>query len=148
MSMTLAIPEWHDQVSTTLDFAHSLLIVKVEGERELSRKRVCITDEPTVCKVRTLRQYSVDVVLCGALSELLAQEIAGMGIQIVPHVTGAVDDVLGAFLCGRLSDPRFMQPGCRPGARRRWRLRCHKMHISDRTDKEPGWCKRGRHENI
>jgi predicted Fe-Mo cluster-binding NifX family protein len=120
----LAIPVWDDQVSTTLDFARALVLVEVQGGREVSRKEVVLGDGPAAGKARKLRNLGVGVVLCGAVSQSLAQAVSGAGIQIVPYVSGPIDEVLGAYLCGRLSEPRFMQPGCRPGARRRWRHGC------------------------
>lgn len=119
--MTLAISEWDDQVSTTLDFARTLLVVEVDGGREVSRKEVAIGDEPAARKARRIRDLGVEVLLCGAVSQPMAQAVSRAGIQIIPYVSGPIDDVLGAYLCERLSEPRFMQPGCRPGSRRRWR---------------------------
>ena len=124
MNTTLGIPVWDDQVSTTFDFARKLLIVAAEGEREVSRKEAVLGDEPVDRKARKLRDLGVQVVLCGAVSQPLAQAVFQVGIRIVPYISGQVDDVLGAYLCGRLSEPRFMQPGCRPGARKRWRHGC------------------------
>jgi len=121
---TLAIPVWNDQVSTTLDFARALVLVEVEGGREVSRKELALGDEPAGRKARKIRDLGVGVVLCGAVSQPLAQAVSQAGVQIIPYISGPVDDVLGAYLCGRLSEPRFMQPGCRPGARRRWRHGC------------------------
>ena len=123
MNTTLAIPVWDDQVSTTFDFARKLLIVAAAGEREVSRKEAVLGDEPVDRKARKIRDLGVQVVLCGAVSQPLARAVLQAGIRIVPYISGQVDDVLGAYLCGRLSEPRFIQPGCRPGARKRWQHR-------------------------
>lgn len=122
--MALAIAVWGDQVSTTLDFARALRVSEVEGGREISRREVPLSDEPAARRARSMRDMGVGVVLCGAVSRPLAEALSRAGVQVVPHVSGPVDEVLGAYLCGRLSEPRFMQPGCGPGARRRWRRRC------------------------
>jgi predicted Fe-Mo cluster-binding NifX family protein len=121
MKTTVAIPVWDDQVSTTVDFARRLLVVEAEGERELSRKAVPLKEDPVERKARTIRDSGTQILLCGAISEPLARAVTQAGIQLVPYVAGPVDDVLGAFLCGRLDDPRFLLPGTRPAARRRWR---------------------------
>ena len=123
VNTTLAIPIWNDRVSTTFDFAQTLLVVEVSGEREISRKTIVLKDEPAERKAHEIRDMGVQVVLCGALSRPLAQAVTQRGIEIIPYVTGHVDDVLAVYLCGRLTEPLFLQPGCRPGARRRWRHR-------------------------
>jgi predicted Fe-Mo cluster-binding NifX family protein len=121
MNTTVAIPVWEGQVSTTFDFARKLLVVEVDRGRELSRKEVLLRDEPVRGKARTLQDQAVQIVLCGAVSQPLAQAISQIGIQIIPYVSGPVDRVLAGYLCGRLAEPCFLQPGCRPAARRRWR---------------------------
>jgi len=124
VNVTLAIPVWDERVSTTLDFARRLLVVGTDGGREVSRKEVTLAEEPFTRKARRIRDLGVEVVLCGAVSRALARAIIQTGVRIIPFVSGGVDEVLGGYLCGVLYEPRFMQPGCCPGARRRWRHRC------------------------
>lgn len=121
MKTTVAIPVWNDQVSTTLDFAQALLLVVAEGEQELSRREVKLGDEPVERKARTIQSLGAQVLLCGAISEPLARAVSRSGIRLVPFVSGSVDEVLAAFLCGRLDDPGFLLPGTRPASRRQWR---------------------------
>lgn len=120
---TLGIAVWDERVSTTLDFARRLLVVEVDGGRELFRREMPMVDEPAEAKACRIRDLAVRVVLCGAISDELARAIAQSGIQVIPYVSGPVDTVLAAYLCGRLAEPRFLQPGARPAARRRWRHR-------------------------
>ena len=126
----MAIPVWNDQVSTTFDFAEKLLVVDLENGRETFRKEVHLNEEPVERKARRIRALAVQVLLCGAVSQPLARAASQAGIQIIPYVSGEVDNVLAAYLCGRLAEPRFLQPGCRPGARRRWR---HRRRFCDGT---------------
>ena len=121
MKTTIAIPVWNDQVSTTFDFARKLLVVEAEAGREIGRQEVQLSDEPVERKARKVRDLAVEVLLCGAVSQPLARAVSRVGIQVIPYVTGQVDNVLAAYLCGRLAEPCFIQPGCRSGARRRWR---------------------------
>ena len=121
MKTTVAIPVWNDQVSTTCDFAQRLLVVGAEEEREIWRKELKLPDEPPERKARTIRDAGTQVLLCGAISEALARAVSQAGIRLIPFVAGPADEVLGAFLCGRLDDPRFLLPGTCPAARRRWR---------------------------
>ena len=121
--MTVAIPVWDDGVSTAFDFARKLLVVEVDGKREVSRKELPLDDEPAEKNAGRIRDLAVQVVICGAISQPLAQAVSQAGIEIIPYVSGQVDSVLAAYLCGRLADPRFLQPGSRPGARKRRRPR-------------------------
>ena len=117
----LAIPTWEDAVSTVFDFAARLLIVELEDNREVSRTEIPLPAEPPISRGRRLSQLGVSVLICGAISQTLAAVVAGMGIQIIPFVSGPVDTVLPAYLSGQLINGRFLLPGYLPGARRRWR---------------------------
>jgi predicted Fe-Mo cluster-binding NifX family protein len=119
----IAIPVWEDQVSTTFDFARKLLLVEAVGEREISRREVILGEEPVATKARRLRDLAVQVVLCGAISQPLARAVSQTGVKVIPYISGEADYVLAAYLCGRLSEPNCLQPGCQSGARRRWRQR-------------------------
>ena len=121
MSTTVAIPIWNDQVSTTFDFSEKILIVETESGREIERREIEIGKKSAAAKAEELKRENAEVLLCGAISQPLAQAVSRAGVQIVPFVSGAIDSVLAAYLCGRLAEPCFLQPGCRPGARRRWR---------------------------
>ena len=123
MSTILAIPIWNDRVSTTLDFAGRLLIVEIDAGREISRRELELNAVSVQRKASLIRNAAVQVILCGAVSQAMAFGLAREGIQIVPFVSGQVDDVIAAYLCGRIAEPCYLQPGCRPGARRRWRNR-------------------------
>ena len=118
----LAIPVWQETVSTVFDFSRRVLLIDVEGNREISRRDTSLPDEPALQRAARLSRLGVQVVVCGAISQPLAWFVTQAGIRLVPFVSGPVDEVLAAYLCGRLADPRFLLPGSPPTARRRWRL--------------------------
>ncbi len=117
----IAIPIWKDGVSTVFDFAGRLLVVQVEGNREVSRTEIGLSAELPISRAGRLSQLGVRVLICGAISQPLAAVVASTGIQIIPFVSGSVDRVLSAYLSGQLINGRFLLPGYLPGARRRWR---------------------------
>ncbi len=128
MNTMLAIPVWNDRVSSTFDFARRVLVVEVDGKWEVSRHEIHFADLPVDRKARKLRDLGVQVVICGVVSDALADAVVQAGIRIIPYVSGEVESVLDAELRGSLAESCFLQPGCPPGARRRWRQRgghCH-----------------------
>jgi predicted Fe-Mo cluster-binding NifX family protein len=121
MMTTVVIPIWEDQVSTTFDFSERLLIVEMESGREISRREIGQAGSSIAARVADIKNNGGQVLLCGAVSRPLAQAVLREGIQVIPFVSGDIDSVLAAYLCGKLTDPCFLQPGCCSGARRRWR---------------------------
>ena len=121
--MKIAIPIWNDHVSNVFDFAHGLLVVDIENGREISREEVSIDVKHPPDRLVKLKKLVVDMLICGAISQPLANMVRASGIEILPYVTGKVDDVLQAYLAGQLEQSQFLQPGCWPDARKRFRHR-------------------------
>ncbi len=116
----IAIPMWSGSVSTVFDFARRLLLVDIDGGRDAGRREVELPEEAPATRVARLSREGVSVLVCGAISRPMAQMLAGAGIEVVPFVSGPVEEVLRAYLGNRLQEPSFLLPGCAPGMRRRW----------------------------
>lgn len=116
--MKLAIPIWNDRVSNAFDFAHRLLLVDIEHGRETGHSEVPFPSKSDPEKVNGLKLLGVEVLICGAISRSLASQVWASGIKVLPYVVGQVDEVLKAYLAGRLIHPKYVLPGSWPGARR------------------------------
>ena len=122
--MKVAIPIWEDRVSSALDFSQRLIVVELNETGEVSRSQITLSDPSPFVRLARLRELGVNVLICGAVSQPLASVSAAQGIQLLPYVTGGVDDVLRAYQDGRLNLPQFRLPGWWPGARRGFGRRC------------------------
>ena len=118
--MKVAVPAWNDRVSPVFDTARLLLLVEFEDGIEVARAEKAIGRIPLPRRAAALAELNVDVLLCGAVSRPFSAMLSGAGIKVVPFVTGGINEVLNAFVEGRLSAPRLCMPGCR-GRRRRFR---------------------------
>jgi len=116
--MKIAIPIYNSNVSNVFDFAHRLLLVEIENGKEANRSEVALESQLLPQRAGQLKNLGVDVLVCGAISRPLAFMVAGLGIEVLPYVTGRIDEVLNAYLTGQLTQQRFSMPGCWPGARK------------------------------
>jgi len=116
--MKIAIPVYNGNVSNVFDFAHRLLVVDIENGREINQSEVALESQSLPQRVGQLKSLGANVLVCGAISRVLAQMVTASGILVLPYVTGRIDDVLQAYLNGQLVQPQFTMPGCWPGARK------------------------------
>ena len=117
--MKLAIPIYNSNISNVFDFAHRLLLVDIENGKEANRSEVALESRLLPQRAGQLKNLGVDVLVCGAISRVLANMVTASGIQVLPYVTGSIDDVLQAYLTGQLAKPEFSMPGgCWSGARK------------------------------
>lgn len=119
--MKIAIPLYRDNISNVFDFAHRLLLVDIENGRELNRSEVPLAPESVPQRAGRLRSLGANVLICGAISRPLMYMLTASGIEVLPYVTGRVDEVLQAYIAGQLGQPQFILPGFWPGARKGFR---------------------------
>lgn len=118
--MKIAIPQWQGRVSPVFDVAANLLIVEVVEGRETGRQAICPLAVDPLARARHVAQLQVDVLICGAVSWPLEMALSSEGVRVISHICGEVEEVLKAFVEGRLSAEEFSMPGC-CGRRRRMR---------------------------
>jgi predicted Fe-Mo cluster-binding NifX family protein len=121
--MKIGIPVWNGFVSSVFDFAHQLAVVDAKGHQVVRRSQIGLREQPMQRRAEELIRLGIDVLICGAISRSLASMLVASNIEVIPFVSGSVDSVLDAYFAGRLSEPQFLQPGCRSGARNRF---CHR----------------------
>ena len=92
-------------------------MVEFEDGREVARSETVLVPEPNAQRVARLLELQVELLICGAISRDLARWVSGAGIEILSYVSSPIDEVVKAFVAGRLAEPRFVLPGCWPGAR-------------------------------
>ena len=116
--MRIAIPEWQGRVSPVFDVAVNLLLIDVEGGREVRReqRRLHGADD-SLARSGEFLSFGANILICGAISAPVEARLLASGVQVVGFTCGMVDDVLAAYLRGDLANRLFIMPGCK----RRWR---------------------------
>jgi len=116
--MRIGIPIWNGYVSSAFDFAHRLLLIDIQNGSETCRSEISLDPEPIPQRAAKLKALGIDVLICGAISRSLASLVTASGIKVLPYTVGPVDEILKAYLTGKLAQPQFVSPGFWPGARK------------------------------
>lgn len=119
--MKIALAVWQERISPVFDVSRSLLLVQLSQDaREERREMVGLEAVTPSQRVVRLTALGIETLICGAVSAPLAEMILASGIRLIPFVAGASNEVLAAFLHGKLPSPTYAQPGCN-GRRQRCR---------------------------
>ena len=110
--MRVAIPTFQGRVSPVLDVAEHLVVADVENGVATSRREETLREAGPALRAKRVSDLGVDALVCGAVSQPLEELLLSVGVQVIPQMCGAVDEVLQAFLSGRLADSEFLMPGC------------------------------------
>lgn len=110
--MKVAIPYWKGRISPVFDEARCLLVVEFIHRKEERREMRTLGRGGLLERVREIEQMGIQYLVCGAISWPLEMALCEAGIFIVSQTCGLVDEVLSAFIQGRLSKEAFVMPGC------------------------------------
>jgi predicted Fe-Mo cluster-binding NifX family protein len=109
----IAIPIFRMRVSPVFDTAVRILIVDFEKSREVDRKELYLNAMSLTERIKILRKAAVSRVICGGISDMLANMLSNAKIDLVADIAGEVEQVLAAYRTNCLDDPRFRMPGAR-----------------------------------
>ncbi|MBC8459051.1 MAG: hypothetical protein H8D67_13740 [Deltaproteobacteria bacterium] len=109
--MNIALTVWEKRISPVFDCARMLLVVDVRNRSVIEKHFEPFPYESPLSRAAKLADLDINVLICGAVSNLFANPIEIYNIRIIPFVAGAVDEVLDAYLADTLSSPKFRMPG-------------------------------------
>jgi len=110
--MRVALATWNGRISPVFDVARQVLVVDVEGGREVSRREEVLPGTDPQAQAAKLTALGAEVLICGAISRPMASVLSAAGVRVLPFVAGPVEEVLAAWLSGGLPAPAWSMPGC------------------------------------
>jgi len=110
--MKTAFSVWEHRIAPVFDTARQIHLVESDGTRITAEKAHVISGEDVPQKVAWLADQGVATLVCGAVSRPLQQQLASVGIKVVPFVAGDLRQVIQASLDGSLNGAAFAMPGC------------------------------------
>ena len=117
--MLLALTIWENRISPLFDVAQKLMIVEIDENRIISERIEDFCFKSSVERAHYLKSCQVDVLICGAVSNLPAGMMELSGIRLFPFVTGRVNHIIQSFIRQEFPAASFKMPGCRQRAHRR-----------------------------
>ncbi|MFW2366270.1 MAG: NifB/NifX family molybdenum-iron cluster-binding protein [Desulforhopalus sp.] len=109
--MTIAITVWGNRISPVFEASKTLLVVEITGGEIVCKaiKSFCPTKFDSY---RSLFQaLDVQLLLCGAICGNGINSIEASGVEVIPFLTGEVENVLQHFINGK-EIKGFVMPGC------------------------------------
>jgi predicted Fe-Mo cluster-binding NifX family protein len=125
--MKIAIPVWEGKISPVLDTASRLVIFNVENKNATLKGETHLQGIDFIRKCSQIKEMRVDLLICGAVSRHFGMMLAHTGVRVIPWIAGSAEEVLNAYMNGKLFSPRYIMPGCR---RKAW------SNFGDSTKKE------------
>lgn len=110
--MNVAIPVWCGRVSPVFDTAGRLVVVTVQDGQSADRRQVDLPAVDSLQRVEQVAGLGVDVLICGAVSQVLEAMLVRRGLMVISRVCGDAEEVLRCYMAGEPLQERFAMPGC------------------------------------
>lgn len=117
-----AFASWNDRIAPVFDVAQWIHLVETECGQIIRQIRANVAGEAPGQKAWRLAELEVGILVCGAISRPMQAMITAYGIEVIPFIAGDLQEVIAAWLCGKLAgSDKYRMPGCRRTRGRRWR---------------------------
>ncbi len=110
--MKIAVTIWEERVSPVFDSSGLLLIAEINNDEIVNRWVEPFNSEVPLLLVNRLNELGVDVLICGAISQMPATIIENGDILLIPFIGGIVNEVLDCCIRGKSPASEFLLPGC------------------------------------
>lgn len=109
-----AFATWNQRIAPVFDVTRSIWIVETKDGTIVHQSQTQMAGDIPNLKAAQLTELGVDTLVCGAISNLLRAIIAANGIRVVAFVAGDLQEVVRAWVCGKLvGTSAFAMPGYR-----------------------------------
>lgn len=110
--MKVAVTVWDERISPVFDSANMLLIVDIKNNKIKNISYKSFNPELAGCLAEELSLLGIEVLICGAISQAYSTLIEAGTIQLIPFISGNVNEVLESYAKGNSLVPVFLMPGC------------------------------------
>jgi predicted Fe-Mo cluster-binding NifX family protein len=100
---TIALSIFGNRISSRLDVAEKLMIVKVDSTIIKNREIFLLDSVDILKKLDTLVKLKPDVLICGGLTNLCQKKLKNCNIKVIPWVRGETEYILKLYLNGVLT---------------------------------------------
>ncbi|MBT8393010.1 MAG: hypothetical protein HKP17_03000 [Ignavibacteriaceae bacterium] len=101
--MNVAIPILHNQIAPCFEAAKQFEIHSIKNKRIVSSKKIkCVASEGFM-RVRLLRLYEVQTIICNGIKNFYKDQLLAMGVSVIPNINQQISAALDLYLHGELN---------------------------------------------
>jgi len=105
--LKIAITIWGNRISPVFDVASTLLVADIDNKMILKKSYISFDPGIPLNLIKTLKDLSISIVFCGAISKKHSDLIIKNDIQLISFVTGNALKFLDNFVHKYTVDPAF-----------------------------------------
>ena len=115
----IAIPVFESRVSPVLDSCRRIVVLDIEGGREILRQEVYLEKMSIHERLEVITRWGIRKIICAGVSDVMCKFLAGKNIALISGIAGELEKIINAYICNCLDDPCFLMPGKRGGKKKK-----------------------------
>lgn len=100
--MNVAIPVLRNQIAPCFEAARQFKLIVIKNKKIISARTVNCQSSEGFLRVRLLRLYEVNTLICSGIKNFYRDQLLALGISVIPNINQSVDDALTHFFTGEL----------------------------------------------
>jgi predicted Fe-Mo cluster-binding NifX family protein len=107
----VGIPTFEARVSPVLDVCNRMLLVDIDNACEVHRHEISLEKVDFIERIEFLNRWGIHKIICSGVSDLMCKYLSAKNIILISGVVGEFENVITAYICGKLDDTCFSMPG-------------------------------------
>jgi predicted Fe-Mo cluster-binding NifX family protein len=103
--MIIALPLFGSEISPRFDCAGKFLLAQIEEGKIVDLNLVGMEESNLIQRARSLCDRKVSKVICGGIDDFSTRLLNGLGIQVIPWISGDAKRALERFIKEIASPP-------------------------------------------
>ena len=100
--MNLAIPVLRNQIAPCFEAARQFELIVIKNKKIISSRTVNCQSSEGFLRVRLLRLYEVNTIICSGIKNFYRDQLLALGISVIPNINLSVEEALNHFFTGNL----------------------------------------------
>ncbi|MBN1350821.1 NifB/NifX family molybdenum-iron cluster-binding protein [candidate division KSB1 bacterium] len=123
--MALALAVYENRIASLFESSNRFIFFDQTPYTLAQSYSVNIPNQSPTELIKLLKANNCRTLICGAISGSTFIMVQNEGIEVIPWITGELENVIAAYQNGNGFSPHLIMPGCRKGFhRRQHRFRC------------------------
>lgn len=98
----IAIPVFENRISNRLDCSENIFLYSVDRDKIENHEIARLVQASPSAKLNMLLELGIDVLICNGITDFYSRKLSESKIQVIPWISGEVEDVLYHYLKGKL----------------------------------------------
>lgn len=108
----VALTAWEERISPVFDSSRSLYIAHLSGGEIIETSLEPFNPEVRWHLVDLLKNFQIDTLICGAVPGRVSNIITSCGVELIPFISGRIDEILDLYRKKNRIPIDFLMPGC------------------------------------